>query len=153
MIKMLLCGLWVCVVTLASSQAVLMWRGGTSESVVEKAGAALATIRPGTISVPIIVEGAVQGYLVTQLSFLANSDKIKHLPVKPEMVFLDEAFKTIYAGESIDFRNLKRQDLAGLTKKIAENTNKRLGTTIVEDVLVQQLNYVPKDQARSRVNP
>lgn len=153
MIKMLLCGLWVCIVTLASGQAVLMWQGRAPESTVEKAGVVLTTIRAGTISVPIIAEGAVHGYLVTQLVFLADADKLKHLPVKPDLVFLDEAFKAIYAGENIDFRNLKRQDLAGLTKKIAANTNKRLGMPVIEDVMVQQLNYVSKDQARSGVKP
>ena len=35
-----------------------------------------------------------------------------------------------------------------LGKKIAENVNKRLGMHVVEDVLVQELNYVPKDSVR-----
>ena len=63
-------------------------------------------------------------------------------------VVLDEAFRTIYAGESVDFRQFKKQDLPGLSKQIGDNVNKRLGTRLVDDVLVQELNYIAKDHVR-----
>jgi hypothetical protein len=41
--------------------------------------------------------------------------------------------------------------MLALGKKVAENVNKRLGTQVVEDVLVQELNYVPKDSVRGGI--
>jgi hypothetical protein len=64
------------------------------------------------------------------------------------MFLLDEAFKAIYGGESLDFRHPKKQDLATLSKEIGESVNKRLGMHLVDDVLVQELNYVAKDSVR-----
>ena len=68
--------------------------------------------------------------------------------MKPDLFVVDEAFQLIFSGEMIDFRQFKKQDLPALGKKIAENVNKRLGVHVVEDVLVQELNYVSKDNVR-----
>jgi hypothetical protein len=76
---------------------------------------------------------------------------MKEMPIKPDMYVLDEAFQLIFSGEFIDFRQFKKQDMLALGKKVAENVNKRLGTQVVEDVLVQELNYVPKDSVRGGI--
>ena len=65
-----------------------------------------------------------------------------------EAILLDEAFKVIYAGEAIDFRNIKKQDLAAMLKSIGDGVNKRFETPLVESVLIQELNYVSKAEAR-----
>jgi hypothetical protein len=48
----------------------------------------------------------------------------------------------------VNFQNLKKQDLPVLAKKLGENVNKRLGTTVVQDVLIEQLSYIPKKDLR-----
>ena len=58
------------------------------------------------------------------------------------------AFKTIYAGEQVNFQNMKKQDLPLLAKKLGENVNKRLGVAMVQDVLIDQLSYIPKSDVR-----
>jgi hypothetical protein len=70
------------------------------------------------------------------------------LSIRPEAILLDEAFKVIYAGEAIDFRNIKKQDLPAMLKSINEGVNKRFGSQIVESVLIQELNYISKAEAR-----
>ena len=39
---------------------------------------------------------------------------------------------------------MKRQDLPALAKMLGENVNKRLGAPMVQDVLIDQLGYIPK---------
>jgi hypothetical protein len=151
MIRIILSGLWVCVATLVSSYVAVSWQarsapGGAEHSAVTNR---IENIKTRMISVPFIADGAVQGYVVAQFSFNTNVDALKALPFKPEDVFLDEAFKTIYAGEGLDFRKLKKQDLPNLSKTIAENINKRFGNKLVEETLIQELNYMTKEQARA----
>jgi hypothetical protein len=43
---------------------------------------------------------------------------------------------------------MKKQDLPELAKKLGENVNKRLGMTVVQDVLIDQLSYIPKKDVR-----
>jgi hypothetical protein len=100
------------------------------------------------ISVPIISAGAIQGYVVAQFAFNVDAKLLKRMSIRPEAILLDEAFKTIYASESIDFSNLQKQDLPALLGSVGANVNKRFGMPVVDDVLVQELNYVPKAEAR-----
>ena len=75
---------------------------------------------------------------------------MRKLAINPEVYVLDEAFKTIYAGDQINFENMKKQDLPVLAKALAENVNKRLGVPIVQDVLIDQLSYIPRSEMRGR---
>ncbi len=86
--------------------------------------------------------------MMAQLNFTIDSKVNKEMPVKAQEYLLDEAFKVLYGESDIDFRNFKKQDLVGISKKISENVNKRLGGPLVDDVLIQELNYLPKEQAR-----
>ncbi len=74
---------------------------------------------------------------------------MKKLSVKADTVVLDEAFKAIYSEDTLDFRKLAQQDLPGLAKRIVEGSNKRFGASIIEDIFVQEFNYVTKDGIRA----
>lgn len=151
MIKLIFVGLWACAITLGSSWAVIAWKSGKAAEAArepEKHLGGLEQVRTKMISVPIIANGAIQGYVIAQFAFTIDAKLLKQLTIKPDAILMDEAFKTIYAGETIDFQNLKKQDLPGLVKAVSDNANRRLGASMVQDVLIQELNYVPKAEAR-----
>ena len=149
MIKLIVCGLWVCLVTLASTYAAVSWHTARApEPETQKLFSGLETVRTRMISVPVVADGAIHGYVMAQFVFTADAKVMKNLSVKPDVFLLDEAFKTIYGGESIDFRQFKKQDLPGLSKRIADNVNKRLSVRLIDEVLVQELNYIAKDHVR-----
>ncbi|NJO21875.1 MAG: hypothetical protein HC868_01670 [Sphingomonadales bacterium] len=151
MIKIILAGLWACLVTLAASYAAVSWQAGQAspEAEPERLYGGLETVRTRMISVPIIRSGAIQGYVMAQFSFTADASILKRLSVKADVVVLDEAFQAIYSEDALDFRDLKKQDLGGLVKRIVEGSNKRFGTRIVEDAFIQELSYVTKDGTRT----
>jgi hypothetical protein len=65
------------------------------------------------------------------------------------VVVLDEAFKAIYGEDTLDFRKMQQQDLAGIAKRIVEGSNQRFGVKIVEDAFIQEFSYVNKEGVRS----
>jgi hypothetical protein len=150
MIKPILTGAWVCAATMGAAYLGAVWQRPPAPAKPNDHGASsdLTPVRTRMISVPILGDGAIRGYVVAQFAFTAPAKLMKELPVKPDMFVLDEAFQLIFSGELLDFRQFKKQDLPALGKKIAENVNKRLGVHVVEDVLVQELNYVSKDNVR-----
>lgn len=148
MIKLLATGIWVCLVTIGAVFGVLEWQKGQVLAEKTKPEKVLGEVKTKAINVPIIGDGTVQGYMVAQFVFSVDQTVLKTLPIDPEVYLLDEAFKTIYAGERINFKNLKKQDLPALAKLLGENVNKRLGVEMVQDVLINQLAYVPKDDMR-----
>jgi hypothetical protein len=150
MIKPILTGVWVCAATMGSAYLGAVWQRPAAVSEPHDHGASsdLALMRTRMISVPVVADGAIRGYVVAQFAFTAPAKLMKQMSVKPDLYVLDEAFQLIFSGEMIDFRQFKKQDLPALGRKIAENVNKRLGVRVVEDVLIQELNYVPKDSVR-----
>jgi hypothetical protein len=155
MVRLIVSGLWVCFVALASCYGAVFWQTAAHAPAAEPEAAAadsgqavLESIKTRMISVPVVGDGAIHGYVMAQFVFNVNAAIANRLPVKADMLLLDEAFKTIYAGDVVDFRHFKKQDLPGLSKGIAANVNKRFGVHLVEDVLIQELNYIPKDQVR-----
>lgn len=150
MIKPILLGVWLCGVTLGSAYGVLTWQKNQKAAAIAAATQPLVLQQFETkvLNVPIIADGAVQGYVLAQFAFTVEPEKIKDLSTKPDLILVDEAFKLIYAGEAVDFRHLRRADVDALSKIILTNVNKRLGQPLVHSVLVQQLNYLPRDQLR-----
>lgn len=153
MIKPILTGVWVCAATMGSAYLGNAWQrpAPVSEASVHGPSNDLAPVRTRMISVPVVADGAIRGYVVAQFTFMASAKLMRQLSVKPDLYVLDEAFQLIFSGEMIDFRQFRKQDLPSLGKKIAENVNKRLGVRVIEDVLVQELNYVPKDSVRGGI--
>src|SRR6185436_11363685 len=149
MIKPILTGVWVCAATMGSAYLGAAWQRPAPVVTTDRQdnhgqSSDLTLLRTRMISVPVVADGGIRGYVVAQFAFTASAKLMKHMSVKPDLYVLDEAFQLIFSGDMIDFRQFKKQDLPPLGKKIAENVNKRLGVRVVEDVLVQELNYVPK---------
>lgn len=150
MIKMIISGVWVCLVTLGAAYMAFQWQANAKpvDPGQKHFNANKEAVKTRMISVPIIMDNALQGYVMAQFTFTIDSKINKEMPIKAQEYLLDEAFKVIYGEGTIDFRKAKKQDLEAISKHIAENANKRFGSKLVDDVLIQELNYLPKDQAR-----
>jgi hypothetical protein len=150
MVKLILAGLWVCIVTLASTYAAISWhtKPAQDQGAQQKHFGGLETVRTRMISVPVVGDGGIHGYVMAQFTFTVDAKTMNRMSVKPDVFLLDEAFKAIYGAQNVDFRTFQKSDLPGLAKQISDNVNKRLGLALVDDVLIQELNYISKDNVR-----
>jgi hypothetical protein len=150
MIKVVLLGVWLCAVTLGATYGALNWKTKQSAETAHAASAPaiLQQMQTKMLNIPVIKDGALQGYVLAQFVFTVETEKLKELSTQPDIVIVDEAFKLIYTGEAIDFRTMRKNDIIALSKLILNNVNKRLGEAIVHEVLVQEFNYLPRDQLR-----
>ena len=149
MIRLLMMGVWACLVTAGASLGMSYWNEAHQplsgkQDYVE----GLVYEKTKVINVPMIADGSVQGYVVAQLVFTADAKSLRQLPVPPEAFLVDEAFRRIYGDEKLDFKNLVRYDLVQFTQAVRAQVNKRLQSDVVQEVLVQDFNYVSKDQIR-----
>jgi hypothetical protein len=149
MIKLILVGVWVCAATIISAYFTMnMKQTQTVDQKTDKLTGGAETVKTKMISVPVIADGVIQGYVIAQFVFVMDAKMLKRMTVQPEVFLLDEAFSTIYTGGAIDFRNVAKQDLKLLAKTIEDRVNARLGGKYVQDVLIEELNYMSKDEAR-----
>ncbi|HEY0331514.1 MAG TPA: hypothetical protein VGC77_20750 [Rhodopseudomonas sp.] len=149
MIRLLIAGAWACLVTAGASMAMSYWKQDrAAPPPAEEALGGLVYEKTKVINVPMIADGSVQGYIVAQLVFTAEARALRQLPVPAEPFVVDEAFRAIYGDQKLDFKNLARYDLAQFTQTVREHVNDRLQSDVLRDVLVQDFNYVSKDQIR-----
>jgi flagellar basal body-associated protein FliL len=149
MFKILIAGAWAILVALGASYAMVsMQSGAAAESASDPAQKApmegIESHKLDALTVPMIRDGKVDGYVLAKLAFTADAKGFASMTVDPVAFVTDEAFREIYSNGQIDFARMEKYDLDRLTASIKTSVNQRLGTELVHDVLVQELNYVDK---------
>ncbi len=144
MIKMLILGVWACLVSLGAAFGMMTWQNGHKEEAVAPPPVS-SILRTKTISVPMLLDGQVRGYVVARFELAADSAKIASSAATPESLVADEAFKQIYSRSSTDVQMAKKHDLQALTKSIGDGVNKRLGNDLIKDVLIESWSYLSKE--------
>jgi hypothetical protein len=144
MIKLIASCVWICLLTSAAAYAAIFVNGihAAAPPPKEQSSPAMEYKKLPAISIPMIADGAVQGYVVAELGY--TYDQNAKAPVPPDAYLLDETFRKVYSDTTIDFRHLEKYDVNGMTRDLARRVNQRLHAAVVKDVLVQAMNFVPK---------
>jgi len=150
MFRMILGGFWICLVTLATGYFAIEHLAAKSSGESEETNyfRGIAYEKTRSITVPIIVGGAVDGYVVAQFVYTAETRKLRDLGVPPESFIVDEAYSLIFSSPHIDFRNLRAFDMQSFLAEVAARVNKRLEVAVIRDMLVEEFNFVDKSQLR-----
>ena len=149
MVRTILIAIWVCVVMASSVYATVLFSSAPKEDTkADEFFGGLDYVKSDIIIVPIISEGNIRGYVVAQFVFTIDGATLRKLSVPPNVFILDEAFRALFAGEAVDFKDMKKYDLEGLKKRIAVNVNERFKADLVRDVLIERLNFIPLDKVR-----
>jgi hypothetical protein len=150
MIRLVLAGLWVCILTAGTSYAVAYWKENGSLLPQKSEYEGLQYQKTRALSVPMVENGGVQGYIVARFVYTVEARTMHQLSIPPEPFVVDEAFRRIYADERLDFRKLARYDLSILTSAIKQRVNERMHAEVVQDVLVDNFNYVSKEEFQEK---
>ena len=151
MFKLILVGLWACLMTLASSYATTYVRSTYLKDGAPKSTEAVESKKTKEIDIPKIVDGVVKGYVVTQFAYVVDAAAMKKLPIAPDAFIVDEAFRYIYNDDSIDFDNLQKYDLQKLSKTLIKNVNARLKSDVVVDVAIQEFTFLSSAQVKQHL--
>jgi hypothetical protein len=146
MIKVLAIGLWVCAATLGSSWLAANLRAGESAEAPKKPDffEGLDYRKTDSIAVPLIADNAIRGYALARFVYTIDGELAASLSVPPDPVILDEAFRAVYSVSGFDFEHPERYDLAALVASVKSAVNTRYGRDVVEDVMVDQFDFIPK---------
>ena len=150
MIKHLFLGFWICALALGSTYAtVVMTAKPADEAHGQDVGkVALEQVQTKRLSIPIIGDGRMKGYVLAQFVFHVNAKMAKEMSIRPDIFLVDEAFKVIFSGEAVNFKSMEKPDASALGAAIRKNVNERFGTDFLQEVLVQELNFVPQERFR-----
>jgi flagellar basal body-associated protein FliL len=149
MLKLVAIGIWVILVTAGATFASVFLSSGKDGGEQETADLGVEQLATDMMSIPVIRDGDVTGYLVMQFSFSADKAMLEDKTVDPIPFLRDAAFRTVFADSNLDVRRLKKKELDALTAAIAKEANEQLGKELVRNVLFEQINYVKKEDIRN----
>ncbi len=120
MIRMIILSIAACLSTVGGVYGAVAWKKSASEIANKPAEPKVQVLKTHMVSVPILTDGQVLGYVVTRMQFTADVDQLKASTVQPEAFVADEAFKIIYDTTPSDIKTGRKQALRDLTSSIVE---------------------------------
>ncbi len=148
MIQVIVCALLTCIVTIGAAFGMMTYNASGSEHAAEEKKVTLVSAKSRMISVPIISENKVQGYVVARFEYVADADLMKASKVPPESVLADEAFKIIYGSAGRDFRFAKKTDVEEVTASVREGVNKRWTAPVIKDVMIDSWSFLRNEEVK-----
>jgi hypothetical protein len=143
-------GVWVILVTASATYgSVFLLKSGGEQPADEEQDLGVEELKSEMMSVPVLRGGEVIGYLILQLSFGADRRLLAEAKLDPLPFMVDAAFRVIFGSTDMDFRRLRSKDLDDLTAAIARAANQRIGSDLVRHVLLQQVNFVKREDIRT----
>ncbi|AZO51133.1 MAG: hypothetical protein EOS58_02915 [Mesorhizobium sp.] len=149
MIKFIAAAIWICAATLGavfySFQAA--GKAGVGEPPKPMLGG-LDYVKTDIISVPLIRDARIDGYFLTKLVYTVEPEQIKKLSIPADALITDQVYSYLYANPQVDFTKKDTIDLDAFRKSIQDSINARVGVELVHEVLIDQVNFLSKDEIR-----
>lgn len=144
MIRLLVLTLIACLSTIGGVYGAVSWKASMQPDAVMETEPKLQIMKTHMVSVPILTNGEVMGYVVTRLQFTADSELVKLSTIQPEVFVADEAFRQIYETTPNDIKTGRKQAIKDLTANVAAGANKRLGRDVIKDIMIDSWTYLSK---------
>jgi hypothetical protein len=133
-----------CLSTIGGLYGAMSWKANAKAPDNQDAQSKLQVMKTRMVSVPLLTDGEVFGYVVTRLQFVADADLVKLSTVQPDVFVADEAFRQIYETAPDDMKSGRKQVLRELALKVTAGANKRIGRDVVRDVMIDSWSYLSK---------
>lgn len=149
MIKFIAAAIWICVATIGAVVYSFQSAGAKTDAAPPAPMlGGLDYIKTDIISVPVLREGLVQGYFLARFVYTADPKQLAKLSVPADALLMDEVYTYIFGNPKLDFVNHETLDLDAFRNGVRESINKRIGEELVKEVLVEQMDYLSKDEIR-----
>lgn len=150
MLRIVIVGMWVCFVAFSS-----LWIGlkrdpnDVTSSPTHEQNANCTFTRTDLLTVPVMIEGSVKGYVVTQLIYAVDNSLDWQTARSLSYYISDEIYNQLFRAYT-SARMIERIKFSDIKRDIIENVNKRFGMKVLRDLFVQQFGYVSQEALRNR---
>lgn len=148
MIKFIIAAVWICAVTAGAAIYSFQNAGANNDGPPKPLLGGLDYVNTDMISVPMVKDATIQGYFLTKLVYTVDPAEMAKLSVPASALMTDQVYSYLYSNPQTDFTNTADLDLDAFRNNIRETINKRIGANMVHDVLIDQVNFLSKDEIR-----
>lgn len=143
MIRLVLVGLWACLVVVGAVYAGVTLK--MFEPAAEKPShSKLETLEMKPVSVPIVRDNKIEGHLVLRFSLVVDAG-LRHASVaKVEDLVADEILRSTIGTSLVTIP----KDLAALPAKVQSNVNQRVNANILNQIIVREWAFAGKRESR-----
>lgn len=149
MIRIAIIGLWICGVALGSLYFAV-WQNSATASVAPQIGEVILDDgKTDVFSVPVIIDNAVHGYVVTQFAYTLDKTVEASVTVPVSYFINDEIFSQFY-GQYSDVKDVQQVKFDDVKKSIIDRVNAHFPQPLLRDLLVEQFNYISAKEIRNQ---
>lgn len=148
MIKFIVAAVWLCAVTAGAAIYSFQSAGASPDDKPKPLLGGLDYVNTDMISVPMVKDAVIQGYFLTKLVYTVEPAEMAKLSVPASALITDQVYSYLYSNPQTDFTDTADLDLDAFRKNIRDSINARIGADIVKDVLIDQVNFLSKDDIR-----
>lgn len=149
MLKLIFTGVWVAIVTLGSVYAsIQMSKPADPADEAAKQKAIEELVRGEVVTLPVISGDHVDGYFVTRTSYIVDKTKMAAVTLPIPALLTDELYTALVGDRLIRVKENRGFDLKAFRERVKKAVNTRLGNDIVLDVIIEQVDYLSKDDIR-----
>jgi flagellar basal body-associated protein FliL len=149
MIKFIVAGLWLCAVTIG---AVFYSFSTSSTSAAPEPEPALLGgldyVKTEVLSVPVLKKGGIVGYFLARFVYTVDPKKMQKLSAPANALIADELYTYLFSNPNIDFTEVASLDIDAMRAGVRDAINKRVGEEFVHDVIIEQIDFLSKEQIR-----
>ncbi|WP_127078140.1 hypothetical protein [Rhodomicrobium lacus] len=137
---------WIVAVTLGAVFAGSVAANRTVSSPPVEQAAEETTIKLKQLTIPVIEDAGVHGYVLVQMSVVANVKSGGHAANYIELAVTDEALKALFFKNRVALANLSKDSLKQLAEDIRKNANSKVGDATIKDVFITSLHFLGRDE-------
>jgi hypothetical protein len=153
MLKLIITGVWVAAVTLGSvyfSIQMAMAPDPAEDEAKKKAVQEL--VRGETITYPLIAAGKVEGYFLAKASFVTDKTKLGEITLPIPELLTDELYTELVGDKVIRVGENRNFDLKAFKERVKTALNQKLGSEVILDVIVEQIDYLTKQEIQDNIS-
>jgi hypothetical protein len=147
MLKLIITGIWIAAVALGSVYFSIQMSMAPDPALDEaRKKAVQELVRGEVVTYPVIAQGRVEGYFLARTSFVADKTKLADITLPVPEMLTDEMYTELVGDKVIRVGDNRNFDLKAFKDRVKQALNQKLGAEVVLDVVVEQIDYVTKEE-------
>ncbi len=102
------------------------------------------------MTVVVIRENEVRGYLILEAVFTIKQSDIPRLSVPVEFLLRDLIIGSVHNNPDIDIFRLEKFNLKKFQTQMLADINLKMGEKTIHDILIQKIDFISKDDVRDK---
>lgn len=153
MLKLIITGVWAAIVTLGAVYfSIQMSMPPDPNADAAKKKAVQELVKGELVSYPVISQGKVDGYFLARTSFVADKTKMAEVTLPVPAMLTDEMYTQLVGDKLIRIGENRNFDLKAFKDRVKQALNQKLGSEVVLDVIVEQIDYLTKQEIQDAIS-